>query len=167
MLLRTKRGRCEAPRLRPRKGSPLSRTKSAFAFTTPLGLEHPVARAHVKLLGPCFKTGRRGRRTTRDRDATRTSNGCSIYEAAQIPAPAKARNPGLPRPKSQKLHPGPRSGKSSSSRETAVECSHEPAQPRRGVLADRQHHGRRGLSLNHSRQLREPLRLLLHSFTYS
>ena len=79
-----------------------SADKSAFAFTTPLSLEHPMARAHVKLLGPCFKTGRRDRRTTRDRDATRTSSGCSIYEAAQIPAPVKARNRGLPRQKSPK-----------------------------------------------------------------
>ena len=164
-VIPTKRGRLEFTGMRL-TDLPSSR-QATLCFHCAAGFSGPLTRAHGRLLGPCFKTGRRGRRTTRDRDATRTSNGCSIYEAAQIPAPAKARNPGLPRPKSQKLHPGPRSGKSSSSRETAVECSHEPAQPRRGVLADRQRHGRRGLSLNHSRQLREPLRLLLHSFTYS
>ena len=35
----------------------ISNDKSDFAFTAPLGFEHPMARAHVKLLGPCFKTG--------------------------------------------------------------------------------------------------------------
>ena len=45
--------------------------KPPFAFTAPLSLVHPMARAHVKLLGPCFKTGRRGRRPTRQRDENR------------------------------------------------------------------------------------------------
>ena len=30
---------------------------SDFAFTAPLGFKHPMARAHVKLLGLCFCTG--------------------------------------------------------------------------------------------------------------
>ena len=42
-----------------------------FAFTAPLGFAHPMTRTHVRLLGPCFKTGRRGHRPTRDRDAAR------------------------------------------------------------------------------------------------
>ena len=42
-----------------------------FAFTAPLGLVNPMARIHVRLLGPCFKTGRRGHRPTRQRDANR------------------------------------------------------------------------------------------------
>ena len=62
--------RSEAPGLRP-KGITPQLHEAAFAFTTPLGLVHPMARAHVKLLGPCFKTGQRGRRPTRDRDADR------------------------------------------------------------------------------------------------
>ena len=32
--------------------------KDAFTFITPLGFQHPMTRAHAKLLGPCFKTGR-------------------------------------------------------------------------------------------------------------
>ena len=47
--------------------------KRPFAFTAPSGLVNPMTRIHVRLLGPCFKTGRRGRRSTRHRDATRAS----------------------------------------------------------------------------------------------
>ena len=46
--------------------------KLFFAFTTPLGLVNPMARIHVRLLGPCFKTGRRGHRPTRYRYAARS-----------------------------------------------------------------------------------------------
>ena len=45
--------------------------KLLFAFTAPLGLVNPMACIHVRLLGPCFKTGRRGRRPTRQRDENR------------------------------------------------------------------------------------------------
>ena len=45
--------------------------KPPFAFTAPLGLVNPMARIHVRLLGPCFKTGRRGRRPTPQRDVNR------------------------------------------------------------------------------------------------
>ena len=30
----------------------------AFTFIAPTGFDHPETRAHVRLLGPCFKTGR-------------------------------------------------------------------------------------------------------------
>ncbi len=68
-----------------REGSPLGR--EAFAFTAPLGLEHPMARAHVKLLGPCFKTGRRGRRPTRDRDASRANEDTRYTSSLKYPPP--------------------------------------------------------------------------------
>ena len=55
-----------------RKRSPL-RQQVPFAFTSPLGLENPMTCTHVRLLGPCFKTGRRRRRPTRNRDAGRAS----------------------------------------------------------------------------------------------
>ena len=45
--------------------------KLLFAFTAPLGLVNPMARIHVTLLGPCFKTGERRHRPTRQRDANR------------------------------------------------------------------------------------------------
>ena len=31
---------------------------AAFTFIAPRGFTHPKTRAHVRLLGPCFKTGR-------------------------------------------------------------------------------------------------------------
>ena len=45
--------------------------KLLFAFTAPLSLVNSMARIHVRLLGPCFKTGRRGHRPTRQRDGNR------------------------------------------------------------------------------------------------
>ena len=59
------------------KGSYLS-CWAAFAFTAPLGLVNPMTRTHVRLLGPCFKTGRRHRRPTRNREATRASETLAI-----------------------------------------------------------------------------------------
>ena len=35
-----------------------SAAEAVFTFILPLGFEHPKTRAHVRLLGPCFKTGR-------------------------------------------------------------------------------------------------------------
>jgi hypothetical protein len=32
--------------------------QAAFTFIVPLGFDHPKTCAHVRLLGPCFKTGR-------------------------------------------------------------------------------------------------------------
>ena len=32
--------------------------KRAFTFSVPAGFNHPKTRTHVRLLGPCFKTGR-------------------------------------------------------------------------------------------------------------
>ena len=67
-----------------------SAAKAAFAFTAPLGLVNPVTRKHVTLLGPCFKTGRRRRRPTRDRDVSRASERHSLYEPTPLPAAAEA-----------------------------------------------------------------------------
>ena len=65
------RGRSEAPELRPEGITP--QTQVPFAFTAPLGLVNPMTRTHDRLLGPCFKTGRRHRRPTRNRDGGRAS----------------------------------------------------------------------------------------------
>ena len=54
-----------------------------------------MARAHVQLLGPCFKTGRRGRQPTHDRDADRVKHEHMLYMPAQIPVDFKAKNTGL------------------------------------------------------------------------
>ena len=54
-----------------------------FTFIAPLGLVRPMTRTHVRLLGPCFKTGRVGHRpfARREREdfrpsAARPSQGC-------------------------------------------------------------------------------------------
>ena len=39
-------------------GSHLGTASGAFTFILPPGFRHPKTRAHVRLLGPCFKTGR-------------------------------------------------------------------------------------------------------------
>ena len=57
----------------PVKGIIPQLRKTAFAFTTPLSLENSMTRASVQLLGPCFKTGRRCHRPTRNRDVSRAS----------------------------------------------------------------------------------------------
>ena len=61
------------------KGSPL-----IWKLTAPLGFEHPMACAHVKLLGLCFKMGRKDRRPTYDKDANRTSKG-TLYTLCKSP----------------------------------------------------------------------------------
>ena len=33
--------------------------RKAFTFIVPAGFNHPKTRTHVRLLGPCFKTGRK------------------------------------------------------------------------------------------------------------
>ena len=104
-----------------REGSPLGH-RVPFAFTTPLGLVRPMARTHVRLLGPCFKTGRRGHQATRDRDADRESKLACYTSRLRYPPPAKTGAQGLP-PEGDKLHPGPRSAGSGSSRQVQKKCS--------------------------------------------
>ena len=65
-VLPMKRGQLEVAGVR--LTDPPSSSKILFAFTTPLSLVNAMARIHVRLLGPCFKTGRRGHRPTRQRD---------------------------------------------------------------------------------------------------
>ena len=72
----------------PVKDHPSS-DKSDFAFTAPLGFERPMACAHVKLLGPCFKTGRRGRRPKSDRYAARISEDARYTRPLKYPSPPK------------------------------------------------------------------------------
>jgi len=77
-----------------RKGSPLS-CQAAFAFTAPLGLDNPMTRTHVRLLGPCFKTGRRRRRPTRNRDAGRASEDTRYTSPLSYPPGPKLGRQGL------------------------------------------------------------------------
>ena len=69
-----------------------------FAFTTPMGLAHPMTRIHVRLLGPCFKTGRRGHRPTRNRDAARIRTNARYTRPLRYPSgsqPSQRSSPGL------------------------------------------------------------------------
>ena len=149
----------------PVKDHPSS-DKSDFAFTAPLGFEHPMARAHVKLLGPCFKTGRRDRRPTRDRDANRASKGTLYKRSLHYPSPTEPGTRGL-KAEANKLHPRPRSAGNGSSRMAATKCRRRQSWQRDRVLADPTPPGRPAVTLNRHRRLRESLRLLLSGFTYS
>ena len=98
------RGRCKAPGLRLTDHP--SDTNASFAFTPPLGLVRPMARTHVRLLGPCFKTGRRDRRPTRDRDADRVSKHACYTSRLEYPSTAETGAQGLPAPRHQQTSPG-------------------------------------------------------------
>ena len=140
---------------------------AAFAFTTPLGLDDPMTRTHVRLLGPCFKTGRRRRRPTRDRDASRASERHSLYEPAQLPAGSEARqNAGLGHGVPNftlALGPVPAVRRVKGWRNAATGSPHRRAGSSRIPDAA----AGPPVSLNLQPRLRERLRLPLHSFTYS
>ena len=138
----------------------------AFAFTAPLGLVHPMACAHVKLLGPCFKTGQRGRRPTRDRDADRGSKATLYKRPLQYPSP--------PEPGTRGLHDRGHTnftralGPTRTVRRVKLQakCRRQSGRQRSQVFTDPEPPGRQKVTLNRRSRLREPLRLLLHSFTY-
>jgi hypothetical protein len=79
--------------------------KRSFAFTSPSGLVNPMTRIHVRLLGPCFKTGRSLRRPTRKGMADRNRKGCLLYKSTMCLSGPKPGHQELG-PKHQ-LHPGP------------------------------------------------------------
>ena len=79
--------------------------KLFFAFTTPLGLVNPMACIHVRLLGPCFKTGRRGRRPTRQRDENRNRALLAIRVLSRTRRARSQDTRGCQQ--NRQLHPGP------------------------------------------------------------
>ena len=72
--------------------------KQLFAFTAPLGLVNPMARTHVRLLGPCFKTGRRRHRPTRQREVNRNRLSLAI-QVHSLSCRARSRDTGRYPPK--------------------------------------------------------------------
>ena len=66
--------------------------KLLFTFTAPLGLVNPMACIHVRLLGPCFKTGRRDPDIL-GREMRTATEHCSLYESSQLPICCGARTP--------------------------------------------------------------------------
>ena len=75
-----------------------------FTFIAPLGLVRPMTRTHVRLLGPCFKTGRVGHRPFARRERYYGPQGplCCTTVAGQPghrrfpPSPARRRDVGVP-----------------------------------------------------------------------
>ena len=78
----------------PGKGIVPKADERPFAFTAPLGLADPMARTRVRLLGPCFKTGRRRRRPTRQRRADRDRAIACCTSPRHVPVGSEARTPG-------------------------------------------------------------------------
>ena len=119
----------------PSKGITPQLHEAAFAFTAPLGLGHPMARAHAKLLGPCFKTGQRGHRPTRNRDAARASKDTRYTRRLQYPSQPEPETRGS-KAEALKLHPRPWSGQNGSLREVPTKCRRHGGRPEGRVLAD-------------------------------
>ena len=62
---------------------------SSLCFHCAAGFSSPLTRAHGRLLGPCFKTGRRRRRPTRDEGVQRCQKRHALYAPDQtLPAGA-------------------------------------------------------------------------------
>ena len=88
-------------RVAPRPSS----CKQLFAFTAPTGLVNPMTRIHVRLLGPCFKTGRSLRRPTRWRTADRNRRvACCTSRPRRLSDPEPGHRELTPR---RELHPRP------------------------------------------------------------
>ena len=92
-VLPMKRGQLEVAGVR--LTDPPSSSKLLFAFTTPLSLVNSMACIHVRLLGPCFKTGRRDRWPTRQRDGDSSRALLAIRVSSKYPSGVKPGQPGL------------------------------------------------------------------------
>lgn len=69
--------------------------RSPFTFIAPLGLVSPLTRTHVRLLGPCFKTGRVGHRPFARRER---EDGASLSCTTVAGQPGHRRFPPSPAP---------------------------------------------------------------------
>ena len=138
--------------------------KLLFAFTAPLSLVNPMARIHVRLLGPCFKTGRRGHRPTRQRDenGNRALLDIRVLSRTRL---AWSQEQGAAS-RTDNFTQALRSKPNGSCREPRGKCTREESRTRRKVIADQIRQGCRPPRLSSPRKLREPLRLPPHSFTY-
>lgn len=63
-----------------------------FTFIAPTGFDHPETCAHVRLLGPCFKTGRM--ETLGCQRPERVVSAFSISRSAALPTHRRSRPPG-------------------------------------------------------------------------
>ena len=123
-----------------------------------------MARAHVKLLGPCFKTGRRGHRPTPQRDedrnrallAIRVHLNTHLTESHKQGAASRTNN----------FTQAVWSLSNGSCGKLQGKCSRDKASTNCQVIADQRQQGEQRPSLSSLQKLREPLRLPPHSFTY-
>ena len=138
--------------------------KLLFAFTAPLSLVNSMARIHVRLLGPCFKTGRRGHRPTPQRDedrnrallAIRVHLNTHLTESHKQGAASRTDN----------FTQAVWSLSNGSCGKLQGKCSRDRASTSCQVIADQRQQGEQRPSLSSLQKLREPLRLPPHSFTY-
>ena len=118
----------------------------------------------VRLLGPCFKTGRRGHRPTPQRDvnrnrallAIRVHLSTHLTESQKQGAASRTDN------FTQALW----SQSNGSCGKLQGKCSRDKASTSCQVIADQRQQGEQRPSLSSLQKLREPLRLPPHSFTY-
>ena len=143
-----------------------SLTPKCFAFTAPMGLVSPMTCIHVRLLGPCFKTGQSFHRPTRRGKADRNSKGCLLYKLATRLSGLGARTPGA--------DAGAKTSSRASGPSPTVPVVKPPedapadrAGTQRPVIADPTTRAARALRLGPGGKLRGKLRLLPYSFTYS
>ena len=118
------------------RGSSLKITKNLFAFTPPLGLGHPMTRTHVRLLGPCFKTGQSLPDLLGRERAPATEALLAVRGAPWLPVGSRARTPGAdPEGKASSRALGPDAN--SSYRDTDQRCTRRATQgsPQK-VIAD-------------------------------
>ena len=138
--------------------------KLLFAFTAPLSLVNSMARIHVRLLGPCFKTGRRGHRPTRQRDENRNRALLAIRVLSRTRLGRSQENRAASR--TDNFTRILRSEPNGSCRKLRGKCTREESETSRKVIADQRRQGCKPPRLSSPQKLREPLRLPPHSFTY-
>ena len=160
-MLRTKRGRCEAPELRPKDHSS---ALTSLCFHCAFGFSQPNGSRTCKTPWSVFQDGSEGPPTYSQQRCGPCQKDTLYKRPLQYPSGPE---PGMRGSKlGLKLHPQPRSGPNGSLREAPTECKRQPAPPKSEVFADHQPPGSPAATMNRQRRLREPLRLLLHSFTY-
>ena len=143
-----------------------SLTPKCFAFTAPMGLVSPMTCIHVRLLGPCFKTGQSFHRPTRRGKANRNSKGCLLYKSATCLSGLRARTPGADagaKTSSRAFGPSP----TVPVVKPPEDAPADRAGTQRPVIADPTTRAARALRLGPEGKLRGKLRLLPYSFTYS
>ena len=120
-----------------RRGIPPRSTESTFTFIAPWGFGRPLTRGPVRLLGPCFKTGRAGARL---RSATRGAT-CRLAAPAACRPSATAGNSGRRGGLRGTGGAAPRGGGAGAARDPFLGSSVDVAA---GAISSPQRHGGQG-----------------------